>query len=287
MTGFGAGEAVHGGTAARCELRSVNGKGLELRLRLPARLDHLEPDLRREARARLHRGNVQASLALERADEPTGLRIDEAALDRAVATVRAVAERHGLAMPDAGTFLALPGVQSASEPEGDAVKAEAAAVGAAFAKALAALVADRAREGEALHALLAERLDAMDTLAERAAADPSLEPAAIRARLAERVAALGAAEGLDPDRLHAEAALLAVRADVSEEIDRLRGHLAAARELLTGDGPAGRRLDFLVQEMGREANTLCSKSNAASLTAIGLELKLAIDQMREQTANVE
>ena len=162
-----------------------------------------------------------------------------------------------------------------------------AAARQAFAAALVALDDDRAREGEALATLVAQRVDAIEALVRRAEVDPARTAHAIRARLSERVAYLAEVERLDEDRLHAEAAMLAIRADLAEELDRLRAHIAAARELLASDEPVGRRFEFLAQEFAREANTLCAKSNAASLTAVGLELKVVIDQLREQVANVE
>ncbi len=154
--------------------------------------------------------------------------------------------------------------------------------------ALGSLVDSRREEGRALDALLRSRIDAIASLADAADACPARKPDAIRARLAEQVAALvDASRALDPARLHQEAVLLAAKADIREEIDRLRAHVAAARDLLSKGGPVGRRLDFLAQEFSREANTLCAKANDVSLTAIGLDLKTEVEQFREQVQNVE
>ena len=286
MTGFGRGTAEIGGIAVACEMRSVNGKGMDLRLRLPGRLERLEPQLKKAARDAIARGNVQAGLSIESEASGTELRIDHDALDRAVAMAREAGRRHDLAMPDLGAFLAMRGVVETVDAESDEDALRAAAK-RAFAAGLVALQDDRAREGEAIEAALGRRVDEIAALVARAEADPARTPEAIRERLTERLAHLAEIDRLDPDRLHGEAAMLAIRADLSEEIDRLRAHVEAARELLASSEPVGRQLEFLAQEFGREANTLCAKSNAASLTAIGLELKVVIDQLREQVANVE
>ena len=286
MTGFGRGTAEIGGIAVACEMRSVNGKGMDLRLRLPGRLERLESQLKKAARDAIARGNVQAGLSIESEASGTELRIDHDALDRAVAMAREAGRRHDLAMPDLGAFLAMRGVVETVDAESDEDALRAAAK-RAFAAGLVALQDDRTREGEAIEAALGRRVDEIAALVARAEADPARTPEAIRERLTERLAHLAEIDRLDPDRLHGEAAMLAIRADLSEEIDRLRAHVEAARELLASSEPVGRQLEFLAQEFGREANTLCAKSNAASLTAIGLELKVVIDQLREQVANVE
>lgn len=285
MTGFGRAAAERDGVRAVWELRAVNGRGLDLRARVPGGLDAAERAMRAAAKERLSRGSVQIALAVERVEPEPGLEIDPAVLDRLVAEARGAAERHGLAMPDVAAFMGLRGVLRAPETEADPRPAEAAAE--AIDAALDALVADREREGAALRTAMEEQLDRIAALTERAAADPSRAPDAIASRLRQQVARLVDAPEIDRDRLHAEAALLAVRADLAEELDRLRAHVEAARELLDADEPAGRRLDFLAQEFAREANTLCAKSNAATVTAVGLDLKVAIDQFREQTQNVE
>ena len=285
MTGFGRAAVERDGVTAAWELRSVNGKGLDLRFRLPGSLDGVERAMREHARKALSRGNVQIALTIEReADEPVP-EIDHETLDRLVAAAREASERHGLTMPDAGAFLAMRGVLRMPETDDDPRPAEAAR--AAAVEAVRALVEDRAREGARLETVIAGQVCDIERLVDAAEADEARKPEAIGSRLAAQLKALADAPEVDADRLHAEAALLAVRADLTEEIDRLRSHVEAARELLATNGPVGRRFEFLAQEFAREANTLCAKSNAVSLTAIGLELKVVIDQLREQVANVE
>ena len=284
MTGFGRAHKDVDGVRATWELRSVNGKGLDLRFRTPPSLDACERTMREVVRKVCARGSVQVQLTIEREEAEPAAQIDHVVLDRLVADARSVARRHELAMPDAGSFIAMKGVLRLPDAAADERPVQAA--NAAIPGAVAAFIEDREREGAALARIVAERLDEIERLASAAHADPSRQPDAIRVRLASQVAALAETE-LDPERLHAEAALLAVKADLAEELDRLDTHVAAARKLLLSEEPVGRRFEFLVQEFGREANTLCAKSNASSLTAIGLELKVAIDQLREQIANVE
>jgi len=274
------------------ELRSVNGRGLDLRLRLPNGLDALEPVLRDAAGRRLKRGNIQAGLALKQEARPA-LALDEATLERMLALALNVAARiPGGAPPRAEALLALPGVLRAEQPEPDeAVQTlQRTALTEAFLRALDGLVAARAAEGERLRVILSALLDEIAALCAEAAHEAAGQPHAQRARLLENLAVLldGDARGKIPEeRLAQEVALLAQRSDVREELDRLQAHLGAARALLVeGDG-AGRKLDFLTQEFVREANTLCSKSASVALTRTGLALKAAIERLKEQAANVE
>jgi uncharacterized protein (TIGR00255 family) len=194
------------------------------------------------------------------------------------------------APPTLDGILALRGVmETVDQADDEATRATlATAILANLDAALDALLADRRREGAAIGAVLHGRLDAIETTVRAAEASPARKPETIRARLQQQIAELiGASPALDPDRLHQEAVLIATRADVREEIDRLVAHTAAARALLAENGPVGRRLDFLAQEFGREANTLCAKSNDRELTALGLELKALVDQLREQVQNLE
>lgn len=283
MTGFGRAEGAADGVELAWELRAVNGKGLDVRLRMPGAMDRLEPAVRAAAKRHLARGNLQAALRLERAGT-SQLNVDEDAAAELVAAARRLHDKHDLAMPDAGAVLLMRGVLDAGGGECPEGLHDLAL--ATLERALDALVSEREREGATLAVALGEQVDAIERLTEAAAADPSREPATIRSRLGEQVARLFETE-LDPDRVHAEAVLLAVRADLAEELDRLRAHVASARALLGEGGAVGRRLDFLAQEFMREANTLCAKSNAASLTAIGLDLKLTVDRFREQVQNIE
>ncbi|RIK88714.1 MAG: YicC family protein [Hyphomicrobiales bacterium] len=290
MTGFGRAATDHDGAAIAWELKSVNGKGLEARLRLPPGLERLEQPVRQVIQKRFSRGNVQAGLTLSRAGLSAPPVVNEAFLKDVAGLARRLQEQFGVAAATADGLLALRGVletPDAAEDE-EARAALDAAILSALDEALAALEAARREEGAALGRVLLGHLDAIEALTLRAEADPSREPAAIRARLAEQVALLlDAAQPLDEARLHMEAAFLATRADIREEIDRLKTHVASGRALLAAGGPVGRKLDFLSQEFNRESNTLCSKSNAAAVTAIGLELKAVVDQFREQVQNLE
>jgi uncharacterized protein (TIGR00255 family) len=292
MTGFARTDGSVEGVAWVWELRSVNGRGLELRFRLPPGLDRLEPQLRDAAQKRLRRGNVNASLTVRR-DEAVRVAVDPVALDQALSLALALQARIPGAPPlRAEALLALPGVMrpEAAGSEAEAGRAEAESVGlvAGFAAALDQLVAARRSEGARLAAVLTGKLDEIVALHAAAAGAAADQPAMQRARLMENLQALlREATSLPEERIAQEVALLAARSDTREELDRLASHIAAARALLAEGVNIGRRLDFLVQEFNREANTLCSKSASGPLTAIGLELKAAIEQLREQAANIE
>ena len=271
------------------EVKSVNGKGLDLRLRLPPGWDAIEAPVRARAAESLARGSVQANLTVERAARPV-VRVNTAVLEAVLATAQALAPRIEAAPPSLDGLLALKGVMEvgeAEEREEERRVAETAAI-EGFAGVIAALTEMRGREGMALGRVLAARLSEIAALAQRAELAPGRRPEAIRIRLAEQVAALLAqSERFDADRLHQEAILIAVKADVREELDRLATHVAQAELLIGQGGPIGRRLDFLAQELNREANTLCAKASDVELTNIGLELKAAVEQFREQVQNVE
>lgn len=290
MTGFA---RVQGAVAAfryAWEIKSVNAKGFDLRLRAPPDFDSVEIKAREKIAARLARGAVFANLAARREDEGQIARLNRPALD---ALLAALAERPPPANVGPATLdglLAVRGVVEIVEPElSEAERAELEArILQSLDEALDALILSRKAEGEALTQVLRQRLDRISSLAAQADAAPARQPEAIRARLKQQLARLlEGAEGLDPTRLHQEAALLAVRADIREELDRLKTHVESASKLLAGGGPVGRRLDFLAQELGRETNTLCAKSNDSGLTAIGLEMKIEVEQLREQAQNIE
>ena len=290
MTGFARIDGAGEGYRWTWELRSVNGKGLDIRLRLPPGFDHVEPAARERIAASLARGNVQAGLAAQHEAGATRIRINEDVLADVIAAMERVGQRIAAAPPTLDGILAVRGVVETvdSDPDEETRKALAGHMVADLDRAVEDLVAMRVREGAAIATVLATRLDELERLTGAAEASPARTPEAIRNRLAEQVAALlDAAPSLDPDRLHQEAVLLATRADIREELDRLHAHIAAARELIASDGAVGRRLDFLAQEFNREVNTLCSKSNDRALTAIGLEMKAVVDQLREQVQNVE
>lgn len=290
MTGFGRSTDEHEGAAIAWELKSVNGKALEARLRLPPGLERLEQPVRQAIQRRFSRGNIQAGLTVSRAALTAQPVVNEEFLKDLAGLALRLQEQFGTAPATADGLLALRGVLDTPDTVEDEETRAAfdAAVLAALDAGLDALEAARRDEGVALGRLLLGHLDTVEALTLRAEADPSREPAAIRARLAEQVRLLlDAAAPLDEARLHMEAAFLATRADIREEIDRLKTHVASARGLLAVGGPVGRKLDFLSQEFNRESNTLCSKPNAASVTAIGLELKAVVDQFREQVQNLE
>jgi uncharacterized protein (TIGR00255 family) len=290
MTGFARGHGVSGPYAWAWEVKSVNGKGLDLRLRFPSGWDAIEAPARAQAAERLSRGSLQATLTVERSGALPEVRINTAVLDAVLASLKQLAPRVEASPPSLDGLLALKGVMEvgdAEECEDERRSAEAAAM-AGFAAVLGALTEMRQREGSALGRVLTARLGEISALAQRAEVVPGRRPEAIRARLAEQVATLLAqSERFDPDRLHQEAILIATKADVREELDRLAAHVAQAQLLIGQGGPIGRRLDFLAQELNREANTLCAKANDVELTNIGLELKVAVEQFREQVQNVE
>ena len=290
MTGFARAEVETDAGAFVWELRAVNGKTLDVRYRLPQGLEHLEGELKRRVAATVTRGNLQANLQWRREPGVARLVVNEEMLARVLAmSGKLVADGHA-APPTADGLLAIKGLIDVAEQTLDetGVEARDRAVVAGFEEALSRLEAVRREEGAALASVLSARLAEIADLAERADRDPARTTEAIRRRLKEQVEALiGASEDLDAGRLHQEAALMAAKADIREEIDRLRAHLAAAEALLSAGGVIGRRLDFLSQEFHRESNTICSKSNAATLTAIGLDLKVVVDQFREQVQNIE
>jgi uncharacterized protein (TIGR00255 family) len=290
MTGFARSHGVCGSYAWAWEIKSVNGKGLDLRLRLPSGWDTIDPSVRSRAAAALARGSIQAGLTIERTGASPSVVINTAVLDAVLAAARQLSRQIETAPPTLDGLLSLKGVieiTDVAESEDERHAAEAAAI-AGFAEAIGALAEMRRHEGAALAQVLAARLNEIAALVERAELVPGRRPEAIRAKLAEQVAALLAqSERFDPDRLHQEAILIATKADVREELDRLVAHVAQAKALIEQGGAIGRRLDFLAQELNREANTLCAKANDVELTNVGLELKAAVEQFREQVQNVE
>ena len=292
MTGFATLRGAAGDFDWAWEIRSVNGRGLDLRIRVPDWIDGLEPDVRARLSKTLHRGNVTVSLKVSQSSGGPGSALDEARVKETVASVRRVQQL----AEDAGVKLRKPSaveilmMRAAGGPEAvdeNTLTALRSDLLAAFGTLLDDFVAMRAEEGRALARILSGQIDAVAARIgdAKAAADARAERSG--AQLKEAVARLTETVEIDEGRLTQELALLAVKADVTEELDRLRAHVDAARGLLGTTGAVGRKLDFLVQEFNREANTLCSKAQSTELTAIGLELKAVIDQMREQAANVE
>jgi uncharacterized protein (TIGR00255 family) len=290
MTGFARADGVSGPYAWSWELKSVNAKGLELRLRTPPGWDAVEVPLRAKAAEALARGTVHANLTVQRTGVAPVVRVNEPVLAAVLSTMSDIARRIDATPPSIDGILGLKGVIEVideDEREEDRRAGEAAVI-AGFSAALTSLAEMRRREGSALGAILLIRLDEIASLTARAESAPGRKPEAIKARLAEQIATLlDTSTRFDPDRLHQEALLMASKADIREELDRLVAHVAQARRLIGAGGPAGRKLDFLSQELNRESNTLCAKSNDVELTNIGLELKTVVEQFREQVQNLE
>lgn len=292
MTGFARHRGEGNGIAWLWEVKSVNGRGLDIRFRLPNGLDAIEPLLRESAQQLIRRGNVSATLTVRRDEAAMRPTLDPTGLEAALALVEQVRARiPDSPAPTAGQVLALPGVLCAptAEEEDEATEeARRGALAAGFRAAVEALAETRRAEGGRIGAVLAAKLDEIEALVGAADADAATQPAALRDKLMSSLRGLlDQVPQLPEERLAQEVALLASRADVREEIDRLHAHLAQARALLAEGALVGRRLDFLTQEFNREANTLCSKAAAPSLTATGLALKAAIEQFREQVQNLE
>jgi uncharacterized protein (TIGR00255 family) len=290
MTGFARTQGGDERLGWTWELRSVNARGLDQRFRLPGGWEELEPRARALAAERLGRGSLQANLNLKAGQAPVKLQVNREVLDRIVALAKELESEIPAAPARLDGLLALRGVMETVEEEEDeaARGARLESVLQSFAEALDALVGMRRSEGARLGELVDAHLARIEELERAARAAAASQPEAIRRRLRELVGELLQAEpALPEERLAQEAALLVGKADVREELDRLAAHIAATRELLDGGGPVGRRLDFLCQEFNREANTLCSKSADVELTRIGLDLKGAIEQLREQVQNLE
>ena len=290
MTGFARSHGTSGPYAFEWELKSVNAKGFDFRLRLPAGWDDIEAGARKRATELLSRGTVYANLTVKRTGAASIVRINEDVLASILKVASEISARTDAVAPSVDGLLGIKGVLEVIEPENDEAEMQAAraAVVASFEQALQSLIDMRKREGVALGQILAQRMDEIESLTKRAEAAPGRKPEAIRARLAEQVAALlETSDRFDADRLNQEAILIAAKADIREELDRIVSHIAQARELLGKGGAVGRRLDFLAQEFNREVNTTCSKSNDIELTNTGLEMKGVVEQFREQVQNLE
>jgi uncharacterized protein (TIGR00255 family) len=290
MTGFARSHGTSGPYAFEWELKSVNAKGFDLRMRLPQGWDELEAMARKRAAEVLSRGTVYANLTVKRANAVSTVRVNEDVLASVVKIAGELAGRIDAVAPSIDGLLNIKGVIEVVEPESnedeDTAARKAAAV--AFDEALNSLIDMRRREGATLGQILSQRIDQIETLMKKAEAAPGRKPEAIRARLAEQIAALlDTGDRFDPDRLSQEAVLIATKADIREELDRIASHISQTREMLGKGGPIGRRLDFLAQEFNREVNTCCSKSNDLELTNTGLEMKNIVEQFREQVQNLE
>jgi uncharacterized protein (TIGR00255 family) len=290
MTGFARSHGTSGPYAFEWELKSVNAKGFDLRMRLPPGWDEIETIARKRAADVLSRGTVYANLTVKRGNALSSVRVNEDVLNAILRIAADLAGKIDAVAPSVDGLLAIKGVIEVVEPESDETedKAAKAAVAVAFDEALTALVTMRKREGDTLGQILSQRMDEIEMLAKKAEAAPGRKPEAIRARLAEQIATLlEASDRFDGDRLNQEALMMAAKADIREELDRIASHIAQVREMIAKGGPVGRRLDFLAQEFNREVNTCCSKSNDIDLTNTGLEMKNVVEQFREQVQNLE
>jgi len=290
MTGFARADGTFGSTAWHWEVRSVNSRGLDIRLRLPPGAEGLEPRLREAVAKRAVRGSLTLNLNLKRSEGGTQIKLNEAALRQVLSALESLKSTIDVAPPRAEALLGLKGVLEVVEPQESEAELQARidAMLASLEEALEGMVRARQGEGRRLETIVRDQVAAIERLVALIEASPSRSPEAIRQKLKEQIGRfLETGVGLDEGRLYQEAAMLATRADVEEELKRLGAHIAAARELLVSREPAGRRLDFLAQEFNREANTLCSKASDAETARAGLELKAVIDQMREQVQNIE
>lgn len=290
MTGFARSHGTSGPYSFEWELKSVNAKGFDLRFRMPPGFDEVETVARKRATEVLSRGTVYANLTVKRSNAASTVKINEEVLNSVLRIAAELAGKIDAVAPSVDGLMNIKGVIEVVEPEADEAedKAAKAAVAAAFEEALTALVAMRKREGMTLGDILSQRLNEIETLSKKAEAAPGRKPDAIRARLAEQIATLlEASDRFDSDRLNQEALMMATKADIREELDRIASHISQSREMIKKGGPVGRRLDFLAQEFNREVNTCCSKSNDLELTSAGLEMKNVVEQFREQVQNLE
>ena len=290
MTGFARTSGHRPPWAWAWEIKAVNAKGLDVRLRLPPGFDRIEAEARAKLTGGLARGTIYATLTAQREATTPQVRINTEILGALVEAVANMPSNPNMRLASLDGLLGVRGVVEVTDAADDeTILAEAAAAALkGLEGALKELVQARKSEGAALQAVLGARVERIAALTQSAEDCPGRKVEAVKARLAQAIALLtDASPALDPARLHQEALLMAAKADVREELDRLKTHVAAARELLASDAPAGRKLDFLAQEFAREANTLCSKSNDAALTSIGMELRVEIEQFREQVQNIE
>ncbi len=290
MTGFGRSSGEAGAWSWVWEVRSVNGRGLDMRIRLPSQYDGLDQRVRKAIQARLKRGSVTVSLNVTRQSGAMEVQINENVLRDVLKAAEVVRKATDAAQPRVDGLLALKGVLDVveqSESEGEREKIEANMF-ADFETALAEAVSTRRSEGARLADIVLAKIFEIAALTEKIETSPSRAPEALQHRLKEQVSRLmDANSGLDEARLHQEAVLVATRVDIEEEVKRLTAHVAAAKTLVESPDPIGRQLDFLAQEFNREANTICSKAGANDISQAGLALKTAIDQMREQVQNIE
>ncbi len=290
MTGFARADGTTGAMTWHWEVRSVNGRGLDIRMRVPPGFEGMETRIREAVNKRIGRGSLTVTLNVKRSHGETQIQLNEVALKQVLDALEKLGSRVPVSRPNAEAILGIKGVLEVVEPEETEaeVLSRAETVLTSLGVALDGCVQARAEEGLRLQTIVLDQMTTVEHLVAGIERSPARSPDAIKQRLKEQVARLmDTGNSLEESRLYQEAVLLATRADIEEELKRLRAHIASARQLLQSREPAGRRLDFLAQEFNREANTLCSKSNDAETTRAGLELKAVIDQMREQVQNIE
>lgn len=290
MTGFSRSEGLHGTGRWVWELRSVNNKGLDVRMRLPYGFEAIEVDCKKAVASAFSRGSIQVSLQFSKEGSGNFPTINPAALEAVLNAAAQLQEKIGAAPPTVDGILAIKGILEITETDlsEDEITSRNQEVLSGLIAAIGDLTIARESEGDAIVAVMSDQVFKIGALVSKIEIDPSRSPDAIRQRLQRQLALLlDEGNDLDPQRLHQEAAYLATKADLREELDRLVAHVVAGQKLLSSGGPAGRKLDFLAQEFNRECNTICSKSNAPTVTGLGLEMKIIVDQLREQTQNLE
>ena len=289
MTGFARCDGRFGATDWHWEIRTLNSRGLDIRLRLPQGFEAIEASIRETCKQRFARGNCQINLSVQREAGGTRARLNEAMLTDVAKIVEQAKDLVDAPHPNLDGLLGLKGVIEYVEPEDEAdEEARNVELLKDFDRALTDVISARTAEGSHLGAAIAGQVDEIEQIVARIEASPARTPEAIGGRLQEQISRLFEnGHDFDSQRLHQEAALLATKSDLTEEIERLKAHITSARELLAQNEPVGRRLEFLTQEFNREANTICSKSNDVDVTNAGLALKAVIDQMREQVQNIE
>lgn len=290
MTGFGRAEGHYEHYSWVWEIRSVNGKGLDVRMRIPPGLDAFDQFIKTTIKKEITRGSINVLLQLSKEETDTDVKVNEAALDKLIGVAKKASADHDLPMPSLDSLLSIRDVVEIipTEDNENQISERNDILKKSFIEALSELKSSRQDEGLATRKMLSDVIDQVEDLLNQAEEIANNQPSWLKEKFEEKVSALfDNKQGIDKDRLAQEIVLLATKADTKEETDRLRAHIASARTMLDAKGTIGRKMDFLTQEFNREANTLCSKSSDIALTNIGLSLKTAIDQIREQVQNVE
>ena len=290
MTGFGRSQGQINNNSWVWEIRSVNGKNIDVRMRIPSGLDALDQFIKATVKKTIFRGSLNVSLQLAKDGTDTSVIVNEIALDKLISVAKDASKKHDLALPSIDRLLSIPDVVEITVMDENevALKERDQALKNSFLEAVSVLKKSRQEEGKAICGMLSNILDEVESLLKEGEAIAAKQPQLLKEKFEEKVGKLfDNQQGLDHDRLSQEFVLLATKADVKEETDRLHAHIASARNLLQESGPVGRKFEFLTQEFNREVNTLCSKSSDMELTNIGLSLKTAVDQIREQILNVE